>query len=72
VAVVGPTEVTGPVIADGAAAAAAPANASAIADVRTAMPSDLWMLSPFVRVGHAEIPGRSKDGARRLERFCSG
>ena len=72
VAVVGPTEVTGPVIADGVAAAAAPAKVSATVETRTAIPRNLWMLPPFVRVVTAEVPACRKDSARRLERFCSG
>jgi hypothetical protein len=74
VAVVGPTEVTGPVIADGVAAAAAPASVSATVETRTEIPSNRWMrmVAPFVRVVTAEVPAPGKDGARRLERFCSG
>jgi hypothetical protein len=62
VALVASTELTGPVIAAGATAAAAPpatAHRSVTATARTAVPRDLRMRVPF-RVGgrHADTPLR--------------
>jgi hypothetical protein len=70
--VVGPTELTGPVIADGVAATDAPAKASAIVETRTPRPRNLWMVPPLLRVVTAEIPATGEEDARRLVKVLFG